>query len=200
VTITQYPIASAPGVTGAFSFNFGPWSYLIEANGIQPLPGASVTLIFPYDPADIPNGYTEADLIVTYYDGSAWQTVPTTLDTLAKTLKVVVDHFSWWAPAVVLKSPVSGQVNEPRILRNPVTDGNPAQIRLNNTTTTDVRVRVYSGAYRLLRDLTVRDVPPGGTLGLSLKDDWSGDLPNGLYIVKVETDRGGDFLKLLILR
>jgi hypothetical protein len=85
-------------------------------------------------------------------------------------------------------------------VRNPVTDGNPAQIRLNNTATTDVRVRVYSGAYRLLRDLTVRDVPPGGTLGLSLKDDWSGDLPNGLYIVKVETDRGGDFLKLLILR
>jgi hypothetical protein len=177
-----------------------PTVYLIDSQGVEPLPGASVTITLPYDPASIPNGYTASDLTISYFDGSAWVTLTPTLDTVNHTLTVVTDHFSWWAVTVKLRTP-QPDGTPARIYPNPAT-GDQVRLSLPSIQSpTDVQVQVFTLSYRKVQDLTFHQVHPGGELVLDLMDKTGKTLSNGFYYLAVTpAGQGRILLKMIVLR
>jgi len=72
------------------AYNFGP-------------PGATfappITFEYTYDPADIPEGVAEGDLVLAYYDEAAgeWVELPCTVDPVTHTITASVSHFTTFA-------------------------------------------------------------------------------------------------------
>ena len=58
-----------------------------------------ITLEYTYDPAEIPEGVAETDLVLAYYDEGAgkWVTLDSTVDTATHTITASVSHFSTFA-------------------------------------------------------------------------------------------------------
>ena len=178
-----------------------PYAYTIDAGGLQP--GASVTITLPYDPTQIPSGYTTADLTMTYFNGTSWVTLPATVDTVNHLVTVVVTHFSWWAVVLTDHTPTPGTSvknnGKPLLYPNPATTAF-VKIQLNLAGTSDVKLQIYTTAYRKVRDMTVQQVSAGSDVTLDLVDKTNAPLGNGLFYVVVTTNQGKSVLKLLIFR
>lgn len=99
------------------AFNFGPEGATFD-------PG--ITLEFTYDPAELPEGVAEADLVIAYYDATAgeWVTCDCTCDPEANSITACICHFTTFAiigtprPAnlsisSLLVSPTEVHPNEP---------------------------------------------------------------------------------------
>ncbi len=203
VTVSEYPVSSAPSTATAFQISFLPNVYVIDAGGLEPQPGSSVTISLSYDPVLVPAGMLESDLTLTYFNGSSWITLPAAVDTGNHVVTVVVDHFSWWAVAVQKKTKTptpSLSSGKPVLYPNPVRDEGPVKIQLNLLGTSDVKLQVYTLSMRKIRDLTVPQVPKGVEVSLDLVDKANTSLSNGLYYIVVTTDRGRSIHKLLVLR
>jgi len=58
-----------------------------------------VTMTWSYDPADIPDGVAEEELVIAYYDEGAgeWQELEFEVDPESDTLSAYIDHFSTFA-------------------------------------------------------------------------------------------------------
>jgi len=79
-----------------------PPGYALVGHAYDCLPdGANfapnVTMTFAYDPADIPDGASEADLLAAYWDGDEWVNMPTTVNAAANTATTGVGHFTPFA-------------------------------------------------------------------------------------------------------
>lgn len=59
----------------------------------------SITLVYTYDPSEIPEGVAEANLILAYYDEEAdkWVSLDCTVDTETHTITASVSHFTTFA-------------------------------------------------------------------------------------------------------
>jgi hypothetical protein len=205
LTVSKYAAGSAPSTQSAPQYQLLSSVYLINSGGVEPQAGASVTITFPYNPADIPAGQTAANLVVTYFDGANWISLPTTVNTTNQTVTVVTNHFSWWAVVVSLNSPTPTPVVQPGNGLKPVLYPNPAtsgqvKIQLNLTATSDVKLQVYTTAYRKVRDVTIPTVAAGTDVNLDLVDKANATLADGLYYVVLTTNQGKSILKLLIMR
>jgi len=66
--------------------------------------------------------------------------------------------------------------------------------------TGDVRIQVFTVAFRKVRDRTFPVTNSGTSLEITLTDNWGKPLANGLYYVAAWTPRGRSIGKLLILR
>ncbi len=66
-----------------------------------------VTLTWRYDPADIPDGVDEEELVIAYYDEDAdeWQDLEFEVDPESDTLSAYIDHFSTFAVIAFSDSP-----------------------------------------------------------------------------------------------
>jgi len=91
VTVNESPPPPPGGANIiGLAYNFGP-------------PGATfappITLTFSYDPADIPEGVAEEDLVLAYYDEDAgqWVTLECVVDTVNHTITAQVSHFTTFA-------------------------------------------------------------------------------------------------------
>jgi hypothetical protein len=214
LTVSQYASGSAPATATAFQISFLPYVYVIDTGGVEPQAGASVTITLPYNPADIPSGYTAADLTITYFDGTNWITLASTLDTVNHILTVVTNHFSWWAAVLVDHSPtptrtftpsatggVTFSGTQPLLYPNPAT-GNQVNIGLPSLKAAgNVTVRIYTLAFRKAQELVVPNVQPGESITLDLLDKWGARLSNGLYYVEVILPDGTKtILRLLVQR
>jgi len=96
-------------------------TYDINVNGGKHVEFSKpITLTFKYDPALIPEGVAETDLVVAWYDEVAgqWVELPTTVNTVTKTLTVQVTHLSKWAVMATVTEPA---VEEP-VVDEPVVD------------------------------------------------------------------------------
>lgn len=82
---------------------------------------------------------------------------------------------------------------------NPVA-GNSVQMIPPLTSVSNVKVQIYSTAYRLVEMQTFNQVQVGTILSLSLLSNAGRILSNGLYYVVVTTDEGRFIQKLLVLR
>jgi hypothetical protein len=201
ITVTEYPAASAPVSQGALLVNFLPYAYLIDTQGVEPLPGMSVTITLPYDPASIPAGYTVADLRISYFDGTNWLSFVPVVDTVNDTVTMVTDHFSWWAVTVYKHTPTpmpSG--NSPAVYPNPAMGSQVQVFAPGQTGNFDMRIQVYTVGSRKVQDLTVSNVKAGSPVTLDLLDKSGVRLSNGLYYLLVTTPQGHTTLKLLVLR
>jgi hypothetical protein len=63
----------------------------------------------------------------------------------------------------------------------------------------DVRVEIFTSAFRMVQDEFFASVPPGVAVTVELKDKWGRPLADGLYYVLVTVDGKRSFAKLLIL-
>jgi hypothetical protein len=70
-------------------------AYEFTPSGARFDPPLTVTL--KYDPALLPQGMTEKDLRVGYYNGANWEVLDSTVDTTAKTVTTRISHFSVYA-------------------------------------------------------------------------------------------------------
>jgi len=79
-----------------------PPGYALVGHAYDCLPDGAkfapnVTMTFAYDPADIPDGASEADLLAAYWDGDEWVNIPTTVNAAANTVTTGVGHFTPFA-------------------------------------------------------------------------------------------------------
>ena len=86
-------------------------AYELGPNGTQFTPG--ITLSFKYDPAVLPAGVSESSLYLAYWDGTQWQKLNSTVDTVNKTVTAVVTHFTGFA--------ILGKIEQPPVTTPPVT-------------------------------------------------------------------------------
>lgn len=203
LSLAEYAASCALPTQGALQVSFMPDLYLIDSAGQEPQAGMSVTITLPYNPADIPAGYTPADLAISYFDGTQWVTLPVTLDTVNHTVTVVTNHFSWWAVTLEGHTPTSIPTAEGRpavAYPNPAT-GDRIKVNLPSLAAAgDVKVQVYTSSFRVVKDQVFAQVQPGQDVTVELADKVGQSLSNGLYYLVVTTPRDRSTLKLLVIR
>ena len=87
---TMHTPTTAERVGAIKAYDFGP-----SGTTFSP----SIDLVIEYDPADIPAGFSESDLVIKMYDGTAkaWIDLDTTVDTAAHKATAKVSHFTIFA-------------------------------------------------------------------------------------------------------
>ncbi|MGB2728488.1 MAG: hypothetical protein WBD09_08420 [Halobacteriota archaeon] len=80
-----YAPTIAESVGAIAVYDFGPAGLTFEP---------AIDLVIPYDPADIPAGFDESDLVVRMWDGTAWIDFVTSIDTEAHVATAKVSHFT----------------------------------------------------------------------------------------------------------
>ena len=64
----------------------------------------------------------------------------------------------------------------------------------------NIRVQLFTAAYRKMLDIVFMNVPSGRAVQVSLVDSWGRPLANGVYYVVVVTSKGRSTAKLVVLR
>jgi hypothetical protein len=84
---------------------------------------------------------------------------------------------------------------------NPAIGPNPVHVYVPGLTgVSDVKVQVFTVAFRKVHEENFGGVLPNGSVLLALKDSRDKPLANGLYYVVVESEIGRSIGKLLIMR
>jgi len=96
-------------------------------------------------------------------------------------------------------SPTTIPQGSPVIYPNPVTLAGSFNIQPYMTSTADVRVQVFTTAFRKVADLIFQQVSPGQFLNVPAKDGNGTPLANGLYYLVVNRNGTRFTLKLLVL-
>lgn len=98
-------------------------------------------------------------------------------------------------------TPTPGGNSQPVLYPNPARDGGPIQLRVNTGSTSEVRVRVYTTAFRKVREESFPVLGAGPKdLMLDLLDKERRPLANGLYYVMVDGVGKRWVLKLLVFK
>lgn len=88
----------------------------------------------------------------------------------------------------------------PILYPNPVKEGGEVQVLLPLAAPSDVKVAIYTTAFRKVQDEVFSQVGVGQGLVIELKDRSGKALANGLYYLIFATDQGRWKVKLLIAR
>ena len=96
----------------------------------------AITLTMKYDPADIPEGVAEEDLIIAYSDGTEWVVVDSVVDTVAKTVTAKVSHFTIFAVIGIVPPPVLA----PAEFTSSALNISPREVDIGETVTISVLV------------------------------------------------------------
>jgi hypothetical protein len=97
----------------------------------------------------------------------------------------------------VTKTPGAGK---PILYPNPVYGPGPVQVVLDLVTPSEVKVAVYTTAFRKVNQLEFANVQPGENVFIPLEDQWGKALANGLYYLVIDDGRERIVLKLVVLR
>lgn|GEM_PF-427160 len=95
-------------------------------------------------------------------------------------------------------TPTLPPVSNPVLFPNPVTTG-PVNLGVPLLAPTDVRVQIFTLAFRKVQDVTFKQVAVGAALQIPLMDRAGKPLSNGLYYVVVTYSGHRSILKLLVL-
>ncbi len=224
ITVSETSSSTAPPVS-SFEILGNVYTFTSSAGATFNTP---VTLVFTYDPSQIPAGKTASQLQVLYYDtaSSSWVTVSAALNTANDTLTVVTTHFSMWtvvAPLPLTATPTNTLTRTPALsaytptltLTPAVTgvvvgppypnpnQGGPVSINVQGPTGTTFTCDVYTTAFRKVDGFSQK-VSGNGTLSWDLKDMDGIPVADGLYYLRVKAVAGGTtsvkILKVLVLR
>ncbi len=112
------------------AYSFGP-----EGATFDP----PVTITISYDPASLPPGFDETKLTLAVWDEATgeWVDVPTTVDTVNKTLSTRVSHFSIYA-ALAPQTPASFTISQLTITPAEVEAGEEVTVSVNVTNEGDL--------------------------------------------------------------
>jgi len=100
-----------------------------------------VTLIFTYDPNDLPEGVDEGDLVIAYYDEDAgeWVKLDTTVDPVTHTITAVVNSFTIFAViAPTPAAPLPALALEPATFTSSSLSISPLEVDTGETVTISV--------------------------------------------------------------
>jgi hypothetical protein len=114
--------------------------------------------------------------------------VPSDTETLTPTL----------SPTVTQTVEMSGN-SKPGIFPNPISVGNAVTLEAKLVGVSDIRVKIFTVAFRKVLDLKFGNEPIG-VRDLVIPFDQGGTLANGLYYLMVDIGGSRSVLKLLILR
>jgi hypothetical protein len=64
----------------------------------------------------------------------------------------------------------------------------------------NVRVEIFTTAFRKLQDMTFFNIPSGQAVDITLADRFGSPLANGVYYIVVTTSRGRAIGKLMVIR
>ena len=84
------PPAPPSGTAIVSAVDFGP-----DGASFRP----AITLTMNYDPESLPDGMTEDELYIAYWDSSQWLALPSVLDIEANTVSAQISHFTQFAIA-----------------------------------------------------------------------------------------------------
>ncbi|HVZ79369.1 MAG TPA: glycoside hydrolase family 9 protein [bacterium] len=90
--------------------------------------------------------------------------------------------------------------SKPVVYPNPSDGTQPIQVAVPLNAPTDVQVRVFTTAFRLVAEKNIHNMTPGSLVKLDPMDQWGSPLASGLYYVVVKTPTGKTVGKILILR
>lgn len=88
----------------------------------------------------------------------------------------------------------------PSLYPNPIESGTTVRVHLNLTAKTDVRVEIFTTAFRKVQDQDYPQQPPGVDVAIGIVDMKGTPLANGLYYIVVTTSQKRSVQKLLILK
>jgi hypothetical protein len=88
----------------------------------------------------------------------------------------------------------------PSVYPNPVGSGTTVRVHLNLTAKTDVRVEIFTTAFRKVQDQVYPQQPPGVDVAIGIVDKQGTVLANGLYYIVVNTGQKRSVQKMLILK
>jgi hypothetical protein len=92
-------------------------------------------------------------------------------------------------------------VSIPVVYPNPADGTEPVRLRPPTYLgVSDVKVRLFTLAFRKVQENTYSQVPAGTDVPISLTDKWGKPLASGLYYVVVNTTQGRSIAKFLIIR
>lgn len=130
-------------------------AYKFSPSGTSFSPAATLTL--KYDPTTLPAGIPESALYISRWDGSSWSRLPSTVDTVAKTVSAEVSHFSIYAilgesgaapPPAPAPSPASFSVTDLKVAPVTVKPGETVTI-----TATVTNSGGSAGTYRAVLEI-----------------------------------------------
>jgi hypothetical protein len=90
-------------------------------------------------------------------------------------------------------------VHTPVIYPNP-SNGGPFHLALPLTVPSDVRVAIFTVAFRKVQETTFSQAPVGAVLTIEPMDKWGTPLASGVYYVVAVTPQNHYTLKLLLIR
>lgn len=76
----------------------------------------------------------------------------------------------------------------------------PVYVHVSIQSTSDVKVEVFTLAFRKVVSLASLKLNPGQDIPLPLQDRWGGNLADGIYYVVATVNRKREVGKLLILK
>jgi len=88
----------------------------------------------------------------------------------------------------------------PIIYPNPAPGGTVNLLPPSYSGSLDVRVEIFTAAFRKVRDTTYHDIPAGQPVQVSLTDRFGSPLASGVYYIRVTVNGHRSIAKLLILR
>jgi hypothetical protein len=88
----------------------------------------------------------------------------------------------------------------PVLYPNPVTTPGVTHLLVPLTSVSNVKVGIFTTAFRLVQTETFQQVSPGEAITLTLTDKFGNPLADGLYYVVIEAQGKRWITKLLILR
>jgi hypothetical protein len=100
---------------------------------------------------------------------------------------------------IITPTPTPSGNTEPVVYPNPSTGG-PVNILPPLTKASDVKVQIFTVAFRRVNETAFPQVPAGASVSITLTDFGNKPLASGLYYVVVETDSGRSIAKLMIIR
>ena len=86
------------------------------------------------------------------------------------------------------------------IYPNPITGPGPVYLHLPLSSASNVRVRVYTSAFRMVNSLSFENVQPGQDVAIPLTNKWGGVLASGLYYLSVDAGGKHWIVKLMVIR
>jgi GH18 family chitinase len=187
-TVTDTPVnsftpTSTPSLTATGSPTSTPTRTFTSTPSYTPTPTPPVPNTFTptSTPSATPTFTPTLSWTPTSTGTSTWTRTPTDSPTLTQT-------------------PI-GTVTDPKLFPNPVLGPGPVTLVLTLPQGGDVKVRIFTAAFRKMLESLHSQVPAGtATFSLEMKDQWGKPLANGIYYVVVEGPQGRKVLKLLLLQ
>jgi hypothetical protein len=153
MSVTVVPTPPAPPKERSIlaTYDFGP-------SGATFSPALTITL--NYDPAKLPQGASESDLYISFWDGSQWQALASTVDKNAHTVTAAITHFTNFAVMSKLApTPTPTAAPTPPPATTPPPIALPPAIPPATITTTPAPTRTLTPAATPAQTLTPTPAP-----------------------------------------